>query len=211
MKGNQEDTPPSSINGDEITSMDEDGIIYLDEMEEVQFEDLLDGEEDYSETEPPEDHSVFVFDKHIGSVFCCNIHPNGKLAVTGGEDDRAYVWAIETGQVVMECDGHNDSVIFTEFSSDGSYLATGDMSGIVKVWKCNIEDNQQQPWPIVFEYEVDDITFGLWHFGAKVLIIGTVTGDIFIFKIPSGVTKVLQGFSIKAECGKVCSQDYYYF
>lgn len=203
MRGNQEDTPPSSINGDEITSMEEDGIIYLDEMEEVQLEDLMEGEEDYTEMEPPEDHAALVFDKHIGSVFCCNFHPEGKLAVTGGEDDKAYVWYTETGQVLMECDGHKDSVIFTEFSYDGAYLATGDMSGVIRVWKCNLEANQQQPWPVVFEYEVDDLTLGLWHFGARVLIIGTVTGDLFIFKIPSGETKVLQGFNIKVECAKV--------
>lgn len=208
MKGNQEDTPPSSINGDEISGMDEEGIIYLDEMEEVQLEDLMESEDDYTEMEPPEDHAALVFDKHVGSVFCCNFHPDGKLAVTGGEDDKAYVWSVVTGQILMECDGHKDSVIFTDFSSDGVYLATGDMSGVIKVWKCNGEENPHQPWPVVFEYEVDDLTLGMWHFGARVLIVGTVTGDIFIFKIPSGETKVLQGFNIKVECAKVCIVKY---
>ncbi|XP_063838598.1 angio-associated migratory cell protein [Ostrinia nubilalis] len=207
MKVNQEDTPPSSINGDEISGMDEEGegLIYLDEMEEVQLEDLMDADlmEDYSEREPPEDHATLVFNKHVGSVFCCNFHPDGKLAVTGGEDDKAYVWSVETGQVLMQCNFHKDSVIFAEFSSDGAYLATGDMSGMIKVWKCNTEENQEQPWPVVFEYEVDDLTLGLWHFGAKVLIVGTVTGDIFIFKIPSGETKVLQGSNIRVECAKM--------
>lgn len=31
--------------------------------------------------------------------------------------------------------GHKESVIGTSFSSNGSYLATGDMSGLIQVWK----------------------------------------------------------------------------
>ncbi|CAG9784307.1 unnamed protein product [Diatraea saccharalis] len=201
MKNVQEDTPPSSINGDEISNMDEDGIVYYEEMEEVQFDDEIDGEEDYTDIEPPEDHAALVFDKHSGSVFCGNLHPEGKLAVTGGEDDMAHVWSTETGEIVMKCDGHKDSVIFAEFSFCGTYLATGDMSGVIKVWQCN--ENPQHPWPVIFEYEAGDLSLGFWHFGARVLIVGTDSGDIFIFKIPTGETKVLQGHNIKIECAKV--------
>ncbi|XP_049870030.1 angio-associated migratory cell protein [Pectinophora gossypiella] len=204
MRGNERDTPPSSVNGDEITGM-EDEIIYLDEMEELQFdeemEDVSDQEEEDAEMEPPEDHAKLVFNKHNGSVFCCDIHPSGKLAATGGEDDKAYVWSVETGEVVLDCTGHKDSVIFVGFSSDGAYLATADMCGLIKVWKCNLENND--PWTVAFEYEADDLTWGQWHFGARVLIFGTVNGDIFVFKVPSGDTKVLQGHNSRVECGKL--------
>lgn len=60
---------------------------------------------------------------------------DGKLAVTGGEDDLAYVWDTESSEVVLECTGHEDSVIFAGFNFDNSYVATGDMSGNIKVWK----------------------------------------------------------------------------
>lgn len=208
MRDNQEDTPPSSVNGDEITSMDEEGMFYYDEVEEIQLDDeyleeITDLEEEDTDMEPPEDHAAFVFNKHVGSVFCCDLHSDGKLAVTGGEDDRAYVWSVDNGELVMDCVGHKDSVIFVGFSFDGSYLATADMCGLIKVWKCNTEENQQQPWTVVFEYEADDLTWGLWHFGAKVLICGSVSGDIYVFKVPSGDTKVLQGHNVKVECGKV--------
>lgn len=207
MRIQQEDTPPSSINGDEITGMEDEGVIYLEEMEEIPFdedmEDVDDQEEEDAEMEPPEDHSKLVFSKHIGSVFCCDLHPNGVLAVTGGEDDKAYVWSVESGQVVMDCVGHKDSVVFVGFSFDGAYVATADMCGLIKVWKCNLEGNQQEPWPVAFELEIHDLTWGQWHFGARVLICGTVNGDIYVLKIPSGDTKVLQGHNLRVECGKV--------
>lgn len=45
-----------------------------------------------------------------GSLFCCHIDPaEGKLAVSGGQDDKAYVWEIDSGKVVLECTGHQVS------------------------------------------------------------------------------------------------------
>lgn len=206
MRGQEEDTPPSSVNGDEITGMDDD--IYFEEVEEIQLddEDMYEmTEPDEEDMEPPEDNSILAFTKHVGSVFCCDLHPDGKIAVTGGEDDKAYVWSVETGQEVMDCKGHKDSVIFVGFSFDGAYLATADMAGLIKVWKVNTENTDA--WPVVFEYETDDLSWGQWHFGARVLVCGVHTGDIYVFKIPSGDTKVLQGHNVKVECGKVSNSQ----
>ena len=44
---------------------------------------------------------------YIGSVFCCHLEPKtGRLAVTGAEDEIAYVWETHTGDVVLHCKGH---------------------------------------------------------------------------------------------------------
>lgn len=200
----QRDTPPSSVNGDEIEPMDDE--MYFEEVEEVQLEDLEnmleEQEEEDAEMEPPEDHSIMAFKKHVGSAFCCDLHPKGLLAVTGGEDDKAYVWSVESGNVVMNCTGHKDSVVFVGFSHDGAYLATADMAGLIKVWDVKTS-NHNEPWPVAFEYETEDISWGSWHFGARVLIFGVESGDIYVFKIPSGETKVLKGHNVKVECGKV--------
>lgn len=41
-----------------------------------------------------------------GSVFCVALDPvSNTLAVTGGEDDRAYVWTVCDGDVLFECTG----------------------------------------------------------------------------------------------------------
>ena len=40
------------------------------------------------------------------SVFSVSLDPvNNSMAVTGGEDDRAYVWRIQDGEMHMECLG----------------------------------------------------------------------------------------------------------
>lgn len=43
-----------------------------------------------------------------GSVFCVSLDPaTNSLAVTGGEDDKAYVWRVSDGEVLFECTGES--------------------------------------------------------------------------------------------------------
>lgn len=57
-------------------------------------------------TMPARDDAEVVFDKHTGSVFTVRLQPgNASLAVSGGEDDKAYVWKTNNGEVLFECEG----------------------------------------------------------------------------------------------------------
>jgi len=50
---------------------------------------------------------VFIYAfLNLDSVFCCDIDKTGQLAVTGGEDDLAYVWDMKTGDVKLTCKDH---------------------------------------------------------------------------------------------------------
>lgn len=40
-----------------------------------------------------------------GSVFSVSLHPDGGLACSGGEDDRAFLWRVDDASVAMECKG----------------------------------------------------------------------------------------------------------
>lgn len=80
---------------------------------------------------------------------------NGKLAATGGEEDKAYVWDTSTGEIVLDCTGHKDSIIFSTFNYDESYLATGDMSGLIQVWK--VADKIK-----IWDYNMGDATVSLY-------------------------------------------------
>ncbi len=43
---------------------------------------------------------------YAGSVFCCDVDQSGSgLAVSGGEDDKAYIWNMADGAKVTECTG----------------------------------------------------------------------------------------------------------
>ena len=69
-----------------------------------QLEALID------EHDRAEDNSKIVFNGHTGSVFCCDLWTGGGIAVTGGEDDEAFLWRLEDGQVVQTLDGWQDTV-----------------------------------------------------------------------------------------------------
>lgn len=69
-------------------------------------------------------------------MFCCSLSRNGELAATGGEDDRAYIWNTNTGEIIFSTGiNHDDSVIFSEFNYNNKYVATADMRGGIKLWK----------------------------------------------------------------------------
>ena len=40
-----------------------------------------------------------------GSVFSVALDPLGKMAVSGGEDERACVWRVDTQELIFVCEG----------------------------------------------------------------------------------------------------------
>lgn len=166
------------------------------ELEDVEVIDL-DGDEDNiedsdniniinSETLEAEviDLATLTFNKHTKSVFCSDFNIDGTLAITGGEDDIAYLWNTSTGEVIFECTGHKDSVTEVCFNYDSQYIATGDMSGMIQVW--SVRDLK-----LIWCYEGDDMEWLFWHSMAHVLFCGCRSGNIFVWQIPQGNCKVL--------------------
>ena len=135
-------------------------------MEDLDVDDSVSDDRNDEEGTTHVDDACVVFSKHSGSVFTVRSHPsNPSLAVTGGEDDKAFLWKTDTGDVIHEYKGHKDSVIFTDFSHDGKYIATADMSGVIQVWKASSGVN-------IWLYECSDIEWVQWHPAASVLIAG---------------------------------------
>ncbi|XP_031771047.1 angio-associated migratory cell protein isoform X1 [Apis florea] len=191
------DTPPPSPDMNE--QIEDEDMIYIGDVEEVI--DAYDAgdieEEDVMEEDPSEGDAICVFTGHKrGSVFCGTLSKNGKLAATGGEEDKAYVWDTSTGEIILDCTGHKDSIIFSAFNYDESYLATGDMSGLIQVWK--VADKIK-----IWDYNMGDATWMMWHIAANVLLAGSVDGEIYMWKIPDGDCKVLQGYGCRAEIGAI--------
>jgi len=103
-------------------------------------------------------YNLLKFSNLTGSVFCCSFEPKeSKLVVSGGEDDKAYVWNVTDGQVVFECGNHQDSVTSALFSHDGSYVATADMGGFIQVWKVATKS-------VVWTFETGDLNVRLYLF-----------------------------------------------
>ncbi|XP_018573671.1 angio-associated migratory cell protein-like [Anoplophora glabripennis] len=143
------------------------------------------------------DLALLTFNKHNKSIFSSDLNETSELAVTGGEDDIAYLWNTNNGEVLLECTGHKDSVTEVGFNRSSQYIATADMSGMVQVWNVNEKK-------LVWCYEGDDMEWLLWHPIANVLFCGCHSGDIYIWQIPQGNCKVLPSpNNSSSTCGKV--------
>ncbi|XP_045472454.1 angio-associated migratory cell protein [Harmonia axyridis] len=166
-------------------------IIYCDNEEE--FDEAGDVEGEYEEVE---DLSIYTFAKHEKSVFAIAVSPDDKYIVTGSEDDMAYVWDVETKEILITCSGHNDSVTQVGFNHNGKYVSTADMSGMIQVW--NMEDRN-----LVWGNEMEDLEWLQWHPVANVLIGGYNSGLIHIWQVPGGNFKTLPSHGQISSCGKI--------
>lgn len=185
-------------NGEDADIEDEMGDMDLEHYDED--EDGEGGEmnpDEEAEAHMTSDDADICFKKHSGSVFACALEPtSGNLAISGGEDDKAFIWNTSDGEVFLECSGHKDSVTSVGFNHAGTLAATGDMSGIIKVWK--IESKEE-----VWSFEGSDLEWLRWHPVANVLLGGTSEGDVWMWKMPSGDTKMMQGHGCLTSCGRV--------
>lgn len=168
-----------------------------DEVEDIELENEEDEENGAYGGGDIKDNSTFTFTKHTDSVFSVNIDPkSNNLVISGGQDDKAYVWSATNGEVLLNCTGHKDSVTCVGFSHDGVYAATADLSGLIKVWK--VETKKE-----IWSFEVSDVEWLQWHPLAHVLIVGTVDGDTWMWKIPDGDCKTFQGHGCTAGVGRI--------
>jgi len=142
------------------------------------------------------DSSKLVFSKHTGSVFCCSLNTGAGLVATGGEDDLGYVWNVEGGEVQFTMEGWGDSVTSVEWNADNTLLAACDMAGAVKVWRV-------PGYQLVWSFDLgQDVLWLRWHPVAAVLLAGTAEGQLWLWRLPGGDSKVMGGGE-RVECGEV--------
>ncbi|KAI5613490.1 angio-associated migratory cell protein [Silurus asotus] len=198
LHGDEEIIEVIDLNDTEQTTTDD----LAEELEDVAFAEAEgnpddEGWETEDEMDAEQDDSDLTFNKHTGSVFCVSLDPvSNNLAITGGEDDKAYVWNIIDGEMLFECTGHKDSVTCATFSHDSKLVASGDMSGLIKVWKVEAKEE-------IWSFEVGDLEWLQWHPCAPVLLAGTADGNMWMWKIPSGECKTFQGPNCQATSGRI--------
>lgn len=127
---------------------------------------------------------------HESSIFQVTLHPsfpNPPLAISGGEDDLAFIFSplspfpdpssskypINNSTFEpVRLTGHTDSVITCAFSSDGEMVATGGMDGKVRVWRRVKGKQAEDPasveawrsWEFLTSLDTsDEITVSLRH------------------------------------------------
>lgn len=60
-----------------------------------------------------------------------------KLVSSGGPDEGAVVWDVDSGELLQELQGDSTALYSIAFSPDNTGLAIGAVSGIVTVWGCD--------------------------------------------------------------------------
>lgn len=172
--------------------------IEIIENEDIEALDASDEEAD----EDFVDESTQVFSGHEKAVLCCGLSGDKRYAVSGGEDDKAFVWRTDDSGVVFEAIGHKESVVCVGFNSNDTHVATADMNGLIQVWTMSGEK--------VFDFEVDEINWMSWHpMAHNVLMAGTAAGDAWMWKLNPSLTadcKTFQSFG-KSNCVAKCLSD----
>lgn len=128
-----------------IAADDVEGEVTLDDGDAPMDEDEEDEEQD---AEPVEDNTIQNFSSHSpSSVFTVSAHPTLPLAVSGGEDEVAYIWDVRSGDELVRLSGHTDSVSCAEWSFDGEMVSTGGMDGRVRIWRrLKVGGNGEASW-----------------------------------------------------------------
>ncbi|XP_055339525.1 angio-associated migratory cell protein-like [Paramacrobiotus metropolitanus] len=202
-------TLPDETENQDLDELHEDGeyleVIDLDEAlgedeREDQDETWISDEE--LETDEPEEEvmrpsfngiegvpvvaPVRVFKEHQGSVFCLAVDSlTGSTVISGGEDDKAYIWSADSGQIKSCSSGHKDSVVQVGFSHDSVFAFSADMSGSIKVWRVA---NGEETWST----ETSDLKWARWHTKTHILFAGTEDGTFYMWLVPHGQCKVQQ-------------------
>ncbi|XP_022655869.1 angio-associated migratory cell protein-like isoform X2 [Varroa destructor] len=185
-----------------ILNSDDEDVEVIADLEGEQEDDLDEdedaegGEEDDDEDmddfpvtvfTPSRNDALLFFRGHTDLVFNVELSPSGRFAVSGGKDDRGWLWKAEDGSPILELTGFKDSVPYVGFSHDEKFVMAADMAGNINVWEVSTKE-------IVFSTEVGDITWTEWHTSSAILFAGTQDGSISMWLIPSGNMKLLNSF-----------------
>lgn len=140
------------------------------------------------------------FDRHSDSVFTVFGHPTLPMVASGGGDSRAFLWTTHTQppRFVAELLKHTESVVCGAFSSDGRFVITGDMEGVVYVHKAS---KLGEKWAKFGElHEVAEVLWISVHPRLPYFAFGGPDGLVWVYHLDEEVSPVLLGFAHTMEC-----------
>lgn len=149
-------------------------------------------------------NSWTYYDQHKDSIFTIFKHPTLPLVATGGGDNTAFLWTTNSQppRFVAELQGHTESVVSGSFTSDGKFLVSADMNGLVQVFKAS---KGGQKWTKFADLqEVEEVLWvsvhpkqpGYFAFGGQ-------DASVWVYQIDessNSLVQVMSGFSHSLEC-----------
>jgi WD40 repeat protein len=80
------------------------------------------------------DLSHCVFTETLGNILSVAFSPDGQLLATCDTDCNVRLWNVQTGQLLLICQGHTHWVRSVAFSQDGQIIASGGADCTVRLW-----------------------------------------------------------------------------
>ena len=76
------------------------------------------------------------YDGEIGGNNSVSISPDGTMLLAGlrGSSDNLHLISLETGETILELEGHTDGVLSTAFTADGTVGISGSWDNTARVW-----------------------------------------------------------------------------
>ena len=136
-----------------------------------------------------EDMAIAVFAEHTDYVCSACLNPRRPgMAVTGGGDDRAFLWTFDCNVnsaspgvlTSRELAGHTDTITCVGFNFDGTMVMTGSYDGSIRVW-----DVTSGELVVVLEGP-EDIEWATWHSKGNAIIAGSKDGTIWMWMTHNG-------------------------
>ena len=131
------------------------------------------------------------------------MHPTDEtIAASGGQDDKSYLWRLDSGEKIYNLGVHTDTVVAIGFNYNGEYVASGGMDG--KVFVFRVPDGS-----LVCSLDAQaDIVWLQWHPNGNMLLCGTEDGSAWMWLVPSGECKqVFGGVHVEAVTGGQFTPD----
>ena len=116
-----------------------------------------------------------VFKGHKSGINMIRLSPDEKTLATCGNDGKISLFNAKSGEFLSFMIGHADEVHSLDFSSNGKYLASSSEDETLRLW-----DNLTYKCVKIIQNVPNAFTMKIY---GDLLIMGTVTGDIFTFKI----------------------------
>jgi WD40 repeat protein len=83
---------------------------------------------------PPGGHLLHTFAGHTRRVCAVTLTPDGRLAISGSDDNTLKVWDLESGNELMTLTGHTGSIDAVAVTPDGQRVISGSQDKTLKVW-----------------------------------------------------------------------------
>src|SRR3990167_1824121 len=80
-----------------------------------------------------------VYNLQIGTsgIWAVSLHPSGKFAAVGGDDEQVFIIEVKTGKILVSYTTLSGRIYALRFSRNGNQLVCGDEGG-VKLWDFNL-------------------------------------------------------------------------